>query len=85
MKEHLTGHDGGFYTTQDADLNAHDRARPFMSGHDFYAKTAGERRALGEPRIDTHEYARENGLLIVAHVSLHYWSTRRESRLRVHP
>jgi hypothetical protein len=70
VKEHLTAKDGSFYTTQDADLNAHDRSRPFMNGHDFYAKGAAERRALGEPRVDTHAYARENGLLIAAHVTL---------------
>ena len=71
VREHLTDKSGGFETTQDADLNAHDRARTFMSGHDFYAKSEAERRALGEPRVDTHVYARENGLLIAAHVSLH--------------
>ncbi len=71
VKNHLTRADGGFYTTQDADLNAHDRAHPFMSGHDFYARDDAQRRSVGEPRVDTHVYARENGLLIAAHVSLY--------------
>jgi uncharacterized protein YyaL (SSP411 family) len=66
----LTGPDGGFYTTMDADLNAHDPAKPFVSGHDYYAKDDAARRALGIPRVDTHEYGRENGLLVAAYATL---------------
>ncbi len=80
VREHLTDKSGGFYTTQDADLNAHDRTRPFLSGHDFYAKSDPKRRALGEPRVDTHIYARENGLLISAHAAL-YEATKDPSAL----
>jgi hypothetical protein len=67
----LVSKDGAFYATQDADLNAHDRARPFVSGHDYYALDDAHRRALGVPRVDTHEYARENGLAIAAYVTLY--------------
>jgi len=67
----LRGPEGGFYTTQDADLNAHDPSKPFMSGHDYYAKGDAERRALGVPRIDTHEYGKDNGLAIAAYVTLY--------------
>jgi uncharacterized protein YyaL (SSP411 family) len=67
----MTSKDGGFYTTQDADLNAHDMSKPFLDGHAYYAKLEGERLALGLPRIDTHEYARENGLTIAAYATLY--------------
>lgn len=63
--------EGGFYTTQDADLNAHDRTKPFMDGHDYYALGEKERLAKGLPRIDTHEYGRENGLAIGAYVTFY--------------
>lgn len=67
----MTSPAGGFYTTQDADLNAHDRTKPFMSGHDYYALGEAERLARGLPRIDTHEYGRENGITIGAYVALY--------------
>jgi uncharacterized protein len=66
----LTSKEGGFYATQDADVNAHDPTRPFVSGHDYYTKGDAERRALGIPRVDTHEYGKENGLAIAAYVTL---------------
>lgn len=62
--------EGGFYTTQDADLNAHDRTKPFMNGHDYYALGEKERLAKGIPRVDTNEYGRENGLAIAAYVTM---------------
>jgi uncharacterized protein YyaL (SSP411 family) len=67
----LLSTEGGFYASQDADLNAHDPSRPFLSGHDLYALPDAERRARGIPRVDTHEYAHENGLAIAAYVTLH--------------
>jgi uncharacterized protein YyaL (SSP411 family) len=66
----FTGPEGGFYATMDADVNAHDPSQPFVSGRDYYAKSDADRVALGIPRIDTHEYGRENGLLIAAYVTL---------------
>jgi uncharacterized protein YyaL (SSP411 family) len=66
----MTSPEGGFYATEDADLNAHERGKPFMDGHAYYAKNDAERSALGVPRIDTHEYARENGLVIAAYATL---------------
>jgi uncharacterized protein len=66
----MTATDGGFYATMDADLNAHDASRPLVSGHDYYAKDDTARRALGIPRIDRHEYPRENGLVIAAYATL---------------
>jgi hypothetical protein len=67
----LKGPEGGFYATQDADLNAHDRAGPFMNGHDYYAMNDAGRRAAGMPRVDKHEYGRENGLAIGAYCTYH--------------
>jgi uncharacterized protein YyaL (SSP411 family) len=62
----MTGADGGFYTTQDADLNAHEPGKTFVDGHAYYAKSEKDRLALGVPRIDDHEYGHENGLMIAA-------------------
>jgi len=60
MTTFLAAADGGFYVSQDADLSAQ------VSGHDFYPKDAAARRALGMPRLDTHEYSRETGWAIRA-------------------
>ncbi len=54
----LTSPEGAFYVSQDADLS---RA---VAGHEYYARGDAARRQLGIPRVDTHEYARENGLSI---------------------
>jgi uncharacterized protein YyaL (SSP411 family) len=67
----LHGEDGGFYATEDADLNAHDPEKPFLSGREYYAKDDAARRALGVPRVDTHEYADLDGLAIAAYASLY--------------
>jgi uncharacterized protein YyaL (SSP411 family) len=66
----MTSPEGAFYTTMDADLNAHDPAKPYLPGKDYYARNDAGRRALGIPRVDTHEYARDNGLAIAAYVTL---------------
>ena len=63
----LSGPEGGFYATQDADLNAHEQGKTFLTGHEYYAKDEAGRLAAGLPRVDTHEYARENGLAIAAY------------------
>ncbi len=67
----LLSKEGGFYASQDADLNAHEPGKPFLSGHEFYALGDAARRARGVPRVDKHEYAHENGLAIEAYVALH--------------
>lgn len=65
----LTAPDGTFYVNQDADLNAHAREKGFVEGHEYYAKGDAERRALGIPWVDTHVYARENGVALAALVA----------------
>lgn len=67
----MKGPEGGFYTTQDADVNAHDRTKKFVNGHDYYTKNEKERLALGLPRTDTHEYGRENGMAIFAYCTMY--------------
>ncbi len=69
----LTSPEGGFYATQDADLNAHEpleKGARFVTGHEYYALDDARRRALGIPRVDTHEYGDANGLAIAAYVTL---------------
>lgn len=65
----LRSPEGTFYVNQDADLNAHDRSKPFVDGHTFYALDDAGRRKLGVPWVDTHVYASENGKAIVALVA----------------
>jgi uncharacterized protein YyaL (SSP411 family) len=52
--------DGAFYVSQDADL--HDGEE----NDSYFKRDDAGRRALGVPRVDTHEYARENGWMIAA-------------------
>ena len=54
----LTSPQGAFYVSQDADLST------AVTGHDYYPRDATARRRLGIPRVDMHEYARENGWAI---------------------
>lgn len=70
----LTGDDGAFLTTMDADLNAHEppgSGKPYVAGDAYYALDDAGRRRLGIPRVDANAYARENGLAIDAYVSLY--------------
>jgi len=61
--------EGGFFTSQDADLQRPNQ--PPIPGRDYYAKTDAARRALGVPRIDEHRYADINGRVISALCQLH--------------
>ena len=63
--------EGTFYTNQDADVGAHDQGGVFVDGHEYYARDDAGRRALGMPWVDTHVYARENGLAVAALVAFH--------------
>jgi uncharacterized protein YyaL (SSP411 family) len=65
----LRSPEGDFYVNQDADLNAHDRSKPFVDGHTYYALDDASRRKLGLPWVDTHVYASENGKAVVALVA----------------
>jgi len=67
----MTTPDGAFATTMDADLHAHEPGKPYLTGRAYYALDDAHRRALGIPRVDASEYARENGLAIAAYVTLY--------------
>jgi uncharacterized protein YyaL (SSP411 family) len=56
----LRGPNGAFYTSQDADLV------DGIHSADYFKLSDQQRRAQGIPRIDTHQYARENGWAIRA-------------------
>ncbi len=67
----LSNPDGGFYTSQDADVGSHDEKAMFVDGDIYYRLGDTERRKLGMPNIDDHVYAYENGLAIAALCVLH--------------
>jgi uncharacterized protein len=69
--ERLRSAEGTFFVNQDADVNAHDRSKPFVDGHVFYALDDAQRTALGTPWVDTHVYAAENGKAISALLAFH--------------
>ena len=60
MNEFLSGADGVFFVSMDADLSAQ------VDGHAYAELSDEQRRAAGIPRVDRHVYARENGLAIEA-------------------
>lgn len=62
----LSSPEGGFYTSQDADVGSHDEHGFFVDGDVYYRLGGSERRKLGMPRVDEHVYAYENGLAIAA-------------------
>jgi hypothetical protein len=66
----LTAPDGTFYVSQDADVGAHDDHAVFVDGHRYYSSPESKRLALGQPDVDRHVYAAENGLMIAAHTTL---------------
>jgi hypothetical protein len=61
--------DGGFRTSQDADLRRGD-PEPVL-GAEYYALDEAKRLALGLPRIDANVYADLNGMMIHALVELY--------------
>lgn len=64
MMRFLRDPNGGFYVSQDADVDAD------LTGHRFYAMSDRDRSALERaPRIDKNIYARENGWAIQALVA----------------
>ena len=65
VKTFLTSPEGAFYTSQDADLVAGKHSA------DYFALGDAARRKLGVPRIDRHEYARENGWMVAALATLY--------------
>lgn len=71
----LLSPDGAFFTSQDADLV------DGVHSADYFNLSDAQRTARGIPRIDTHQYARENGWAIRGLADL-YAATGDESALR---
>ncbi|MEX1367742.1 MAG: DUF255 domain-containing protein [Nannocystaceae bacterium] len=69
MRTLMQDEDGGFFTSQDADVRL--EGRPTIDGHEYYAADDAGRRALGMPRTDTNVYADLNGLMVRAMVELY--------------
>jgi uncharacterized protein len=74
LRSFLTSPDGGFYTSQDADLIQGEHSAG------YFALADGDRRKRGLPRVDQHVYSRENGWAINALATL-YSATGDESAL----
>ena len=64
LLDHMQHADGGFFTSQDADLQR--PGQPPVLGADYYALGDAGRRKLGVPRTDESRYADINGRTIVA-------------------
>ncbi len=58
LMEFMRSDNNGFYTSQDADLTQG------VKGLDYFSLTRKQRLKKGLPRIDKHQYASENGLVI---------------------
>jgi uncharacterized protein YyaL (SSP411 family) len=67
--------DGGFYTSQDADLI------DGVHSADYFKLSDARRMALGIPHVDPHQYARDNGWAIRSLTAL-FESTGDESALK---
>ncbi|RYZ64061.1 MAG: thioredoxin domain-containing protein, partial [Proteobacteria bacterium] len=65
INEFLTSPEGGFYTSQDADLVQGQHSESFFKLGDK------ARRKQGIPRVDKNRYARENGWMIQALAALY--------------
>ncbi|HEY6351620.1 MAG TPA: DUF255 domain-containing protein [Candidatus Angelobacter sp.] len=65
LKTFLASPDGGFYTSQDADLIEGKHSARYFTLND------AQRRRQGIPRVDQHMYTRENGWAITGLVSLY--------------
>jgi uncharacterized protein YyaL (SSP411 family) len=65
LREFLVSPEGGFYTSQDADLV------PGEHGGEYFALSDADRRRRGIPRVDTHVYTRETAWAAHALVALH--------------
>lgn len=68
--ERLTDAEGAVHGSMDADVNAHDRAAPFIDGHVYFARDDAGRARLGAPRVDPGAHPRDNGMAIEALVAL---------------
>jgi uncharacterized protein len=61
----LRSNDGVYFVSQDADLTQGQKA------HDYFKLGGKARRKRGIPRIDTHQYSKQNGLMVEALATLY--------------
>lgn len=63
---------GGFYGSQDADLNSHDPDAPLITGEEYYPKDEEARLAMGIPYVDKTIYTDWNGMMASAYFRLYH-------------
>ena len=68
----LRGPNGAYYTSQDADIV------PGQHSDEYFSLDDAARRAKGVPAIDQHQYARENGMAILAMTDLYLTTGEQE-------
>ena len=61
---------GGFYGSQDADVNSHEPQADLISGEQYFTKSEKERLELGMPHTDTTVYTGWNGMMCSAYFRL---------------
>jgi hypothetical protein len=61
---------GGFYGSQDADVNSHEPQADLVSGEQYYPKSENERVEIGIPYMDKAVYAGWNGMMCSAYFRL---------------
>ncbi len=74
MNTFMRAPEGGYYTSQDADLRLEDG--PHVVGKTFYAGDDAQRRRRGIPRIDDNVYADLNGMMVRGLVEYYVASAR---------
>jgi uncharacterized protein len=67
----LHGEDGGFYGSQDADVNSHDEEAQFVTGEEYFPLGREERTRIGTPYVDKTVYSGWNGMCVTALVEGH--------------
>jgi len=62
---------GGFYASQDADVNSHDPDAELVLGEEYFGKNEADRLAIGVPYVDKTIYTDWNGAMISAYLRLY--------------
>ena len=71
VERFLTDHDrGGFYASQDADVDSHDPDADIIFGEEFFPLDEAGRLSVGMPDVDKMVYTDWNGMMISAYLRL---------------
>ena len=62
---------GGFYGSQDADVNSHDKNLEMVPGEDYFPKDEAGRLAIGIPYVDKTIYTDWNGMMASSYLRLY--------------